>query len=96
MQSMKSPNEMPNATAAHNELYGAKLSSPMASVGPTPGHGANQAGDKEGDHIMQDLGAPKPATDTIGLQITEDVGGIGHGQRTMMFPSGSGMRVNKG
>lgn len=68
------------------------LSSPMQPGWPPVGDGASHPGDKEGWEPMIALGAPSPAVDTIGLQITETLGDVGDGH-TMPFPTGTAMRV---
>lgn len=68
------------------------LSTPMTQTWPSPGKGGNQAGDKESWGVMNSLGAPSPAKDEPGLQITVDLEGAKSQGSKMPFPSGTAMK----
>lgn len=53
------------------------LDSPMNHGFGQPPSGGNQAGDKEQFNPMVAIGAPKADTDTMGLQITVEMQGVG-------------------
>ncbi len=64
------------------------LSSTMRGMFPQPPKSGVGGGDKEGWGVMNELGAPRPAVDEPGLQITQDINGSLDG-RKMPFPTGT-------
>lgn len=74
--------------------HGKNLSSPMTNMFPQPPNGAREGGDKEGWGVMNDLGAPKAASDEPSLQITQDIGGSLNG-RVMSPTMGTADKVDR-
>ena len=62
------------------------LSSPMNHGMGQPSSGGNQAGDKEQFNPMVAIGAPPAATDTLGLQVTVEMQGVGNNAQISGWP----------